>query len=375
MAYLLSYRIEDYALTALREVVSEILDRSGLRFRDKTVLVKPNLLGPFPPESGVVTHPALIQAVREELTARGATVWVGDNPGLRGYGLVEKVGRVTGAAEAAGDCWVNLSLNPRTVPLPSRYVKEVQVASEVLDADILVSLPKLKTHVSTVITGAIKNSYGFLVGGEKARLHSAAPTHRRFGELVVDVYSLRPPDLVIMDGIIAMEGNGPSGGLLRRLGVVLASDSGGAVDLAVCRLMGVAPEKVPTQLYAMRRGLSPGDLKEVELEGEIPRVEGFRLPSTVARFDPFGLIQKLIFRGISRPRFHVDPQKCDGCASCLRGCPANAITLRGHPAFDRSRCIGCYCCYELCPRNAIAIKGFVNLLRRGSSSRAADTSR
>jgi uncharacterized protein (DUF362 family)/NAD-dependent dihydropyrimidine dehydrogenase PreA subunit len=367
MAYLICRQVEDYSIPVLREVVSDVLERSGLQLKGKSVLVKPNLLGPFPPESGVVTHPSLVRAVRDELIARGAKVMVGDNPGLRGYGLVERVGKITGAAEAAGECWVNLSLNPVTARIDSRYIREVQVSREVLEADILISLPKLKTHVSTVITGAIKNSYGFLVGGEKARLHSAAPTHDRFGELVVDVYALRPPDLVIMDGIVAMEGNGPSGGPLRKLGLVLAGDSGGAVDLAVCRVMGLDPSKVPSQRWAMKRGLSPGDLGEVELEGDIPRVEGFRLPSTVARLDPLGLVQRVVFRGISRPRFSVDRERCDGCASCARGCPAEAVTVKGHPEFDRSRCIGCYCCFELCPRGAIKIRGFVNLLRRGGS--------
>lgn len=368
MAFLTAIRLDDYSPDPLRRAVSEILDKSGLEFSGRTVLVKPNLLGPFPPESGVVTHPTLIRVVREELAARRARVLVGDNPGLRGYGLVERVGKVTGAAEAAGECWVNLALNPVTVPLPSRHVDRVQVAREVMEADLLISLPKLKTHVSTVITGAIKNSYGFLVGGEKARLHAAAPTHHRFGELVLDVYSLRPPDLVIMDAVVAMEGNGPSGGPLRKLGLLLASDSGGVVDLAVCKIVGIAPEKVPTQRYAVERGLSPRSLEEVDLEGEINTVEGFRLPSTVARLDPFGLFQRLIFRGISRPRFIVDGELCDGCASCARGCPVEAIQVQDRPIFNRSKCIGCYCCFELCPRQALRLRGFAGLLRRRTSN-------
>ncbi|WP_287154242.1 DUF362 domain-containing protein [Candidatus Solincola tengchongensis] len=364
MAYLLVRQASGYREETLSPLVSEMLDRSGIEWSGKKVLVKPNLLGPFPPDSGVITHPLLVKALRRELRRRGCRVMVGDNPGVRGYGMVARMARVTGMDSAAGEDFVNLSLRPRTVRLQSPHADHVSVCSEVFEVDHWISVPKFKTHISTVITGAIKNSYGLLVGGEKARLHSVAPRPEHFGELLVEIYALRPPDLVIMDAVIGMEGNGPSGGSLREVGLLLSSDNGGAVDLAACRLMGVDPLKVPSQRCATERGLAPARLEEIQVEGHIDPVPGFRVPSTLARLDPGGILQRTVFRRLSRPRLSVDRKRCTACASCVRGCPAEAITLEDYPRFDTTRCIGCYCCYELCPQGAVKVGRLVDFLRR-----------
>lgn len=364
MAWLVVKRVNSYREEGLSHVVSAMLDRSGIRWSGRVVLVKPNLLGPFPPDSGVVTHPLLVKVIREELRRRGARILVGDNPGVRGYGMVARMARATGVDRAVGEDFVNLGLRPRSVELYSRYVDRVSVCSEVLEVDHWISVPKFKTHVSTVITGAVKNSYGLLVGGEKARLHALAPRPEPFGELLVDIYALRPPDLVIMDAVVGMEGNGPSGGPLRRVGLLLFSDSGGAMDLAVCHLMGADPARVPSQRCAMERGLAPSRLEEAEVEGDLEPIPGFRLPSSLARLDPGGVLQRTVFRRLSRPRLGVDREKCTACASCLQGCPAGAITLKGYPRFDLEKCIGCYCCYELCPQGAVKVGRLLDLLRR-----------
>ncbi|MBC7246166.1 MAG: DUF362 domain-containing protein [Actinobacteria bacterium] len=363
MAYLLVSRVSSYREDEVRPAVSDMLDRSGLEWRGKTVLVKPNLLGPFTPQSGVVTHPCVIRSLRDELRRRGCRVMVGDNPGIRGYGMVGRMARVSGAEEAAGEDLVNLGLRPRQVAIDSRHVRRVSVCSEVFEADLWISVPKFKTHMTTVITGAVKNSYGLLVGGEKARLHAAAPRPWDFGELLVDLYALRPPDLVIMDAVVGMEGNGPSGGKLRDIGVLLSSRSGGVIDLAMCRMAGIDPARVPTQAWATRRGLAPDDLEAVEVLGELPVIPRFRKPSTMARLDPGGAVQKLIFRSLSRPRLGVNRKRCTGCGSCVRGCPVQAISLHGYPRFDAAKCIACYCCHELCPEGAVKVGGMVAFLR------------
>ncbi len=366
MAYLLSRKVGSYTEETLREAISEMLDRRGLEWRGKAVLVKPNILGPFPPQSAVTTHPAVVRVLRDELRSRGSRVLVGDNPGLRGYGMFERTARVSGIAAAAGEDLVNLGLRARRVAIASRHTDHVSLAAEVLEVDHWVSVPKFKTHVSTVITGAIKNSYGLLVGGEKARLHAAAPRPRDFGELLVDVYAIRPPDLVILDGVVAMDGNGPSGGRAREVGLLLSSDSGGAIDLAMCQMAGIDPERVPHVACAMGRGLAPKDLSEVSMQGELPSIPGFKAPSTLVRLDPGGLAQKAIFHIISRPRIKVDRRRCDLCGSCQRACPADAVFMRGrYPCFDRGKCIACYCCYELCPNNAVRICGVARLLWKG----------
>jgi uncharacterized protein (DUF362 family)/NAD-dependent dihydropyrimidine dehydrogenase PreA subunit len=363
MAYLRIEPLGAYDADIARTTVSELIDASELEWRGKTVLVKPNLLGPFTPESAVVTHPTIIKALREGLRDRGCTVLVGDNPGVRGYGMMGRTAEVSGAGEAAADDFVNLSLRPRKVPVESIHTDSLSVCSEIFEVDLFVSVPKFKTHMSTVITGAIKNSYGLLVAAEKARLHAVAPRPDDFGELLVDIYSIRPPDLVIMDAVTGMEGNGPSAGKSRDIGYILSSDSGGAMDLAMCHMMGINPSRVASQRVATSRGLAPADLDDVRIHGELPVIPHFKAPSTLVRFDPWGIGQRLIFRQISRPHMKVDRGLCDACGSCVRACPVDAIVLKDRPTFDHNACIACYCCYELCPRSAIKVGNVLHFLR------------
>lgn len=358
-----SFKVQGYDLDLIRKTVAEILDQSGLEWSGKKVLVKPNQLGPFPPDSAVVTHPALIRAVREELRSRGSQVLVGDNPGLEGYGRVEKVARTTGALEAAGEDFVNLSLRPRKVDITSRFKDSVEICSEVLEVDYWISLPKLKTHILTILTGAIKNSYGLVVGADKMRLHAAAPVPAKFGEMIVGVFSIRPPDLVIMDAVVGMEGFGPNAGDPRQIGYILASNSAGAVDLAMCHMTGIHPDRLPTQKVAVERGLAPRSLDEVEVVGELPVLKRFKPPSTLARFAIPFRGQSLIFRYVYRPRFNVLRERCNACGSCAKGCPVGAIEVDRYPSFDSSKCIGCYCCCELCPEHAIRLNRIAHFMR------------
>jgi uncharacterized protein (DUF362 family)/Pyruvate/2-oxoacid:ferredoxin oxidoreductase delta subunit len=355
--------IAGYDPDQVRKTVAGNLDRSGLDWAGKKVLVKPNLLGPWTPDTAVVTHPSLIRAVREELRARGCEVLVGDNPGVRGYGKVGDTAEVTGARDASGEDFTNISRRPRSVDLKSKYSKSVSVSSEVLDVDLWISLPKFKTHMSTILTGAIKNSYGLLVGAEKARLHAAAPRPRDFGEMVVDIYSLRPPDLVILDAVVGMDGNGPSAGTPRDMGYILASNSGGAIDLAMCHMAGIDPSRLTTHGPAVKRGLAPSSLDEIEVDGGLPVIDGFRSPSSMARLDPFGLGQRLLFGRISRPRLQADTQKCTACGTCAESCPVDAITMEKYPVFDRGKCISCYCCHEMCPKAAIKVGRLLGFIR------------
>ncbi len=362
MPYLTATKVPDYDDHIIANVVSDILDSSGLEWAGRRVLVKPNLLGPFTPHSAVVTHPSIIRAVREELRRRGCQVMVGDNPGVRGYGMVGRTAKVSGAGEASGEDFTNITLRPRRMNLASRHVDSITVSSEVMEADLLVSLPKFKTHMATVLTGAIKNSFGFVVGAEKSRLHAEAPRPEDFGELMVDIYAIRPPDLVIMDAVIGMEGNGPSAGKTREIGYILSSDNGGAMDLAMCRMTGIDPSRVATQRVAAERGLAPRTLDELDMRGELPALHNFRPPSNLIRLDPGGRIYGFISRRLSAPQMRVDKKRCTSCGVCARSCPVDAIVVDDHPVFDYHKCIACYCCYELCPEHAVKVGRLMRLV-------------
>lgn len=328
------------------------------------VLVKPNMLGPHPPEKGVTTHPALVGAVIRVLRDQGARVMVGDNPGMSGYGRSRKAARECGLLECAGQHYENLSLSPVRIKTDSAHFQEISISRQVLEADEVINLPKLKTHCLTVLTGAVKNTFGYVVGADKMRIHAACPTPARFAEGLVDIYCIRPPELNIMDGILAMEGNGPSNGKPVFLGRVLASTNGVTLDAAAVHMLGQRPGAVPHLDVAGRRGLGETDPARIKILGEQSPVRGFGFPRT---FVP-GLVGIVLNRYLSRWTVtlpEIVAERCTGCGICVSHCPVEAMVLTpGGPGLDRGKCISCYCCQEMCPENAVRLSGrFLNLVQ------------
>ena len=335
--------------------VDRVLREFPLDLEGKTVLLKPNMLGPYPPDSHVNTHPALIRALVERLSGAGADVTVGDNPGTQGYGAVEKSATVSGLREASLGTFANLSKDVASVPLPGKDTT-VSISRKVLDADILISVPKFKTHVFTRITGAVKNSYGFLVGGDKARLHLEHPGYRAFSEVLVDVYEIRVPDLFIMDAVVGLQGNGPINKSFYHAGRILASDNGVSMDSVMAHMMRMSPRKVKMLACASERGLGEVDLSRIDVEGPAAPLKRFRRPTPGLPQLFGGTWIGAFFPDIGHPRFDVDPEACNSCGNCKEACPAGAITIEGKlPRYDYSRCISCYCCMELCGNQAITL--------------------
>jgi uncharacterized protein (DUF362 family)/Pyruvate/2-oxoacid:ferredoxin oxidoreductase delta subunit len=328
----------------VRTAVDEVFATFPLDVAGRTVLLKPNMVGMYEPDTHANTHPAVITALVERLREDGAVVTVGDNPGTSGYGAVEKSAVVSGIKEASLGSYENIAKSSRRVRLTGRE-EEVNVSSKVLDADVLVSVPKFKTHVLTRVTGALKNSYGIVVGGDKARLHLDYPDYWRFSELIV------------MDGIVCIQGNGPQNKFLYNAGKLLASDNGVALDSVMSRMIGINPESIASIAHARDLGLGPIDESEIEVVGDAGRLKRFRrpVPSIPQRFA--GTWAMAFFPDIGRPRFDVDEGLCDSCRTCQERCPAGAITVQGRdgPVFDHDGCISCYCCMELCPRTALTL--------------------
>ncbi len=346
----------DYS-DGLKPLVQEILRLFPLDWKGKTVLLKPNILAPHPPERGVTTHPLLVRFVAEALLEKGARVLAGDNPGVGGYGRAEASARACGLLEAVPQGYINLGRSPVQTPVDSRYLSSVAISREVLESDAVINLPKLKTHSLTFLTASIKNTFGHVVGGDKMRLHSLCPTPQQFAEALVDIFALRPPTLTIMDAVLCMEGNGPANGRPRQVNKILASDNAVSLDAAAIRLLGKKPAQVPHLDIAGKRGLGETNLERIDLLGNLEPVEGFRFPKT---FIP-GLTGILLNRYLSRwinciPE--IMPERCRSCGLCAEHCPAGAMQMTDNgPRLDRDACIHCYCCQELCPENAIRFSG------------------
>ena len=323
----------------------------------KKILIKPNVLRASSPDEHITTHPALlaavIQCVEEQ---RPAEIIVGDNPGLMSYGANQASFRQCGLLEAAGGHYRNIGLEAVELDFNPAWLPRVSVSRAVLAADLVISLPKFKTHGLTVLTGAIKNSYGILPGAQKALLHRRAGSPAAFHEMVVDVFRLRPPDLFIMDAVVGMQGNGPASTELRWIGRVLASDNPVALDATVARMMGLEPGRLRFLQRAKELGLGDFDPAAIHLEGEPLTIPDFKLPplgGEAIAANP-GIQQAIHARTQVRPQ--VDANRCTGCATCVEQCPVGALELvEDRPRVDPERCITCFCCQEMCPEKAIAL--------------------
>ena len=352
----------DYAQAG--ELVEKILEAFPLSWKEKRVVIKPNILGPYPPEKGVTTHPSLIRSLVKALQKRGAICQVGDNPGLNGYAANERCARISGILEAADGCYVNFAKETVQVPLRSRFIDKLVISQAILDADLIINVPKFKTHIQTRITGAVKNMFGILVGAEKARVHLTVPRPKDFSEALVDIYQIRVPDLTIMDAVVGMEGNGPSGRDLRPIGKILASKNGVSLDGLMASMMGLSPMRVDYLHVASQRGLGEIDPARMEIQGRWSPLKKYKTPLAFVSQGWLGtVVNKLVYRPFVKPRLTVRPEICTQCGVCVQHCPAQALSMKEVPCLDEKKCISCYCCYELCSSQAIELTG---LMRRVS---------
>ena len=326
--------------------------------RGQRVMVKVNYLPPpSPAERGIVTHPAFVEQVLVILLETGAQVRVGDdiNP-AQGDGFA--VSGLRQVCRKLGVTLVNLREEgfqlvsiPGAEALPKTYL-----ARAVLEADVVVNLPKFKTHSLTVFTGAIKNMYGCLPEGLRVQYHGAFHGVKFHG-LLVDLFSAIRPQLHIMDAVVGMEGDGPANGDTRNIGLVLAGSDAVALDRAALAVAGIDPEQVYYLKKAASRGL--GTYDHIHVLGE--NIDAVRIPDFKTSSVSFQIIKRWVpdffFRTICR-QFESHPQvitgNCRGCQACERVCPVKAIRVsQGMAKIDGHRCISCMCCHEACRFKAI----------------------
>lgn len=342
----------------VRQAVDRAFKLFPLDLRGKKVLIKPNVLRASEAKEGIVTHPVVLRAVVEKVESlKPASLIVGDNPGLFNYGANEETFKKTGLMEAAKGYYRNIGNESEKVQFNPEFMPFVSLSRTVLEADVIISLPKFKTHGLTVVSGAIKNSYGFLPGAQKAKLHKAAGTPSRFHEMLVDVFQLRVPDLFLVDAVVGMEGNGPASPDLRDIGLILASDNAVALDAIIAAMMGCEPGLLRFLQKAKEAGLGDYDLNSIEILGEFRRIPNFKLPSlggeAILRNEPVQAI--LQGRTLLRPK--ADPDLCTSCGTCVDQCPVSALSMDDQiPEVDPEICIVCFCCQEICPEKAITLR-------------------
>ena len=330
------------------------------------VLLKPNLLMKRRPEDATTTHPEFVAAIARECIKRGATVILADSPGgPYTKGQLKSIYNASGMEEAANNTGFELNYDIGYKPMENpngKICKSFNVINPVFDCDIVISVAKLKTHAMTTYSGAVKNIFGVIPGLMKPEFHFRFPVMQNFGDMLVDLCECVKPAITFIDGVVGMEGNGPSGGKARQLGVTIASTNIYAADFVATHIIGMNETDALTQSCAIKRGLSPKSIKEIEIVGDDLdkyKVNNFIMPDSYSEERFFGLpafLKKPLLKFAS-PKPFIHPTECIGCGKCAESCPAKTIDIKNKKAvIDYSKCIKCFCCQEMCPVKAIEIK-------------------
>lgn len=377
-------KADNYDYVKVYEAIDKCLKLIGglngvIKPGDKVFLKINHLSPPSPPERGIVTHPVFLQAVLDLMKMSGANITVGDDIDSDiGDGF--SISGIRQVCQKSGVRLINLREEGfLETTCDGLRLDKVYISKIALDADVIINLPKFKTHSLTVFTGGIKNMYGTIPKGQRTRFHYDYMRIEDFSQMLTDVFSAVKPHLTIMDAIMAMEGEGPGNGSLRNLGVVLASHDTVALDAVATKIIGLNPMDVLTTRYAFERGLGIGDLPDIDLVGESidnVAVSDYKFPaayaSVVVNHVPAFLAKFLLDQVVVRPR--VIKLLCTGCLECERVCPKNAISrVDKKVSINQDNCIHCMCCHEVCRFNAIVprrrlignlVSAIYNILRK-----------
>jgi uncharacterized protein (DUF362 family)/Pyruvate/2-oxoacid:ferredoxin oxidoreductase delta subunit len=330
-----------------------------------TVLLKVNLLMKRRPEEATTTHPVFVKALAAHLVEAGIKVVIGDSPGgPYNEKALKGIYDVCGYSDLVGE---NIVLNDNYESAKmtcddALMMKHLEVIDVLNTVDAVISVSKLKTHGMTKFTGAVKNMYGTIPGLKKAEYHYTLPNIVDFSNMLVDVAVNANPVLSFMDGIVGMEGAGPSGGEPREIGIVLASESPYHLDVVACQTVGIEPKSVPTIERCLERGILKEGFQDIEMvleEYQKYLISDFDIPS----IHGVGLLDNKVPKWLDaivdyiiKPKPVIKKEKCVGCGECALCCPAKTIDMiDGKPKIHLKPCIRCFCCQELCPVKAIDV--------------------
>ena len=349
------FKNSSYVATDLKGTLYEIMDGAGgERIQPGArVLIKPNFLIPAAPERAITTHPLVVKAVVEYVLEKGAKPVVADSPGM---GSFEKILRKGGYLDATGGLDVVFRPFRESVSVDiGKPFGTISLAREALQSDLVINLAKLKTHAQMLLTMSVKNMFGCVIGLKKPEWHLKAGTDRgMFARLLVQICRAVNPSITIVDGIAALEGQGPGkSGTPRQLGLIAGSRNAYALDMTLCKVLGLNPDMLQTHRAARELGLLPD---HINLKGSFHVLEDFVFPDigpmTMGPKILHGFMRKNI---LQKPV--VDNKACKLCGECWKYCPAKAIShsIKGI-RFNYDTCIRCYCCLEICPHGVIHMR-------------------
>jgi uncharacterized protein (DUF362 family)/Pyruvate/2-oxoacid:ferredoxin oxidoreductase delta subunit len=364
---------------ALADIKAEDLFKEGM-----TILLKPNLLNAKPPERAVTTHPKVLTAIIDWLDQfHPKKIYVADSSGGMKPGVTEKVLKVS-QLEAVCERYDHVEAlsfektSRKTYVVPNPLVMNEITSSELFDTvDLVINLPKIKTHMLCTLTCSIKNMFGAIIIGNKGKTHLDYPKYSDFSSALADIYSAVVPHLTIVDGYLCQEGKGPSAGDVVKMDIILAGYNGVGIDTTVCKIIGMEPQDVLHLVKASEKGLGSINIADYQIVGEsIQSVyRKFKRPEKAGMSIPLPpKFAKWVSKQLFRPQITFDLQKCTLCGTCWRDCPANAIHKPKNmkpsteiPDWNKKNCIFCYCCSELCPNEAVDFE--VNIVKNALFSK------
>ena len=349
---------EEEVLKSLRSSIDLVGGLKNFVKNGDLVLLKPNLLYGKAPEKAVTTHPSIVKGMIQIVREAGGIPFIGDSP---------SIGSLTRAAEKAG---IKRVADENKCPLMEfdkpifppkgggNFFKHLEIDKRVLEADVVINLPKWKTHGMMLLTLGVKNLFGCIPGTRKALWHLKAGEDRKlFAQMLIDLYQIIQPSLTILDGIVGMEGNGPGSGDPIQLGLILTSRDPLSLDQVVCDLLRIPRKSLMTNQVAFEEGMGKDGIEVVGERLEEIRIPRFRLPApSQPDWDLPRFLQKALKNALtSKPV--VDEEVCNACNRCLEICPPKVLSREERGlAFDYGKCIRCFCCQEVCPEGAISIK-------------------
>jgi len=360
------------------EKINELINLMGgigqFAKNGEKITLKANLLGAIPPEKAVSTHPSVVAAIGRLAKKEGAVPLIADSPGsgyLYNEATLKKLYKTCGMYDAAEQAGIDLNMDTghERVSFPQgKLLKQIDVIKPIIQADGVFNMCKMKTHLYMHVSGAVKNHFGIIPGLSKVGFHAKLFDKERFADMLLDLSFYVAPRLTIMDAVLAMEGEGPgASGTPRHVGLLLASTSDLALDVAAGEIMGLPHDHNPVLMAAKRRAASPYKIEDVNVIGEDLcglKIPDYKFPSTAKGFsstvEKNPVVRKILTSALTKYPV-IAKGRCAGCGMCAAACPQKMIAMVTRKGKKKAHinlkdCIRCYCCHELCPHKAVDIK-------------------
>ncbi len=364
--------VVDSAVEAVFSGCAPALDPKGGKAK---VLLKVNLLMKAQPHDAVTTHPAVVRGVVRSLKRRGFTnIVIADSPsGQFSLARLKGIYEAAGMADVAKQEGVSLNTDLSASLVRSRGGRDFEILNAVLGADYVIGIAKLKTHAMVGFTCGVKNYFGVVPGLSKSSKHLENPDLSGFCNMLCDLYDILAPAFTVVDAVVGMEGDGPSAGTPRDIGIIAGGTDAHVLDRALSHLVGFGPETALLTGAAIKLGRAPENISDIVFVGDSDvlssPINDFKKASTarvaVPSFLPAFLqpVFEQIVKSMS-PRPVIRTADCIGCGRCKEICPNNTIEIKDKKALIiTSGCIRCFCCHEVCPEKAIDIKKFLRNAR------------